>query len=434
MGQEQTVTSNDSRKFFISEVLGHKVYDSEGLKVGKLQDLLAIWVSVHPQVTALKLESRDAVLPLQLVAGFDAEEIRLQQPFDPALLRPADKDEIHVSRWLLDKQIVDVRGAKVERVNDILLWWHHIEGKPRISLMEVEIGLRGILRRLGFKFLAPKAPERLLNWDRFKPLATRTANLEMALPLEYVSRMHPADIADILQELHPEGQMQVLNALSPETAGVTLAEVDANPRRQLLAALDAEQALDLILAMDPDDAADNLKSLPADMQAAILDLIEPEKAQLLARLMHFEEGTAGSLMTPKVISFRQDGSVRDLWQWLQEEQPDFTTWNEVFVVDEGQKLVGMVPLRTLILAHTHTRLGDLMETPLSLNVKDDFGKILDFSVKYDLLALPVVDENQHLLGMVTLDDVLSSLVQNPRNRRYLPRRSPLSSFRKRTGR
>jgi len=434
MHQDQSPTGNDNQELFISEVLGHKVYDSEGQKVGKLQDLLAVWISGHPQVTGLKLESRDMVLPLQLVAKFDAEAIRLNRIFDPALLRPAGADEIYVSRWLLDKQIVDIRGAKVERVNDIRLWWHHIEGKPRISLMEVDIGLRGILRRLGFKFLAPKAPERLLHWDHFKPLATHTANLELTIPIEYVSRMHPADIADIVQELHPEGQMQVLNALSPETAGVTLAEIDAKPRRQLLAAFDAEQALDLILAMDPDDAADNLKSLPADMQATILELIEPEKAQLLARLMHYEEGSAGSLMTPEVISFRQDGSVRDFWQWLQGEQPDFTTWNEVFVVDEDQKLVGMVPLRTLILAHTHARLGELMEPPLSLKARDDFGKILEFSVKYDLLALPVVDENQHLLGMVTFDDVLSSLVQNPRNRRYLTRRSPLSAFRKRTGR
>jgi len=434
MRQEQTASSNDNRDIFISEVLGHKVYDSEGQKVGKLQDLLTIWVSGHPQVTALKMESWDTVLPLQLVARFNAKEIRLKQSFDPSLLRPAEADEIYASRWLLDKQIVDIRGAKVERVNDIRLWWHHIEGKPRISLMEVDIGLRGILRRLGFRFLAPKAPERLLHWDHFKPLATRTANLELTIPVEYVARMHPADIADIVQELNPEGQMQVLNALSPETAGVTLAEIDAKPRRQLLAAFDAEQVLVLILAMNPDDAADNLKSLPRDMQATILDLIEPDKARLLAKLMHYDEGTAGSLMTPEVISFRQDGSVRDLWQWLQEEQPDFNTWNEVFVVDADQRLIGMVPLRTLILAHTHARLGELMDPPLSLNARDDFGKILDFAVKYDLLALPVVDEKQHLLGMVTLDDVLSSLVQNPRNRRYLPRRSPLSSFRNRTGR
>jgi len=422
----QAASRDDSQEFFISEVIGRKIYDSEDRKVGRLKDLAAIWVAGNPEVVGLKITSRSDIIPLQLVAEFGPRSIRLRSPFAVEQLRRVAGDEIFVSRWLLDKQIVDIRGAKVERVNDIKLKWHHIDGKPRLTLTAVDIGMRGIVRRLGLKPLAPQTHEQLLHWDNFKPLTTRTASLELTIPAEHIAHMHPADIADIIQELHPEGQMQVLTSLAPETAGMTLAEVDSYARSQLLAQLSVEQAHPLIAAMDPDDAADNLSSLAGPMQEEILRLVQPEKASNLTSLMRHQEGTAGSLMTSEFIAFRQGATAQELLAWLQEEQPDFETWNEIFVLNEQEELVGVIPLRNLILSQPAAILSDLMEDSLRLRPEDDFGKILEFSVKYDLLALPVVDEHERLLGMVTIDDVLTSLVENPRNRRFLPRNSLLA--------
>ncbi|MCX5780272.1 MAG: CBS domain-containing protein, partial [Firmicutes bacterium] len=339
-------------------------------------------------------------------------------------------DEIFVNRWLMDKQIVDIQGAKVERVNDIQMRWHHIDGKPHLTLMAVDIGLRGIVRRLGLKPLALKMHEQLLQWDHFKPLTTRTASLELTVPTEYIADMHPADIADIIQELHPDGQMQLLTSLAHETAAVALAEVDADTRRQLMAEMSAEQTHPLITAMDPDDAADSLSSLPAPQQAEILGLMAPEKASELSNLMQHTDGTAGSLMTSEVITFTAQAVVQELLDYLQQEQPDFKTWNEVFMLDERQELVGVIPLRALILSHNTALLHDLMEPALRLRPEDDFGKILAYAVKYDLLALPVVDESNHLLGMVTVDDVLTYLVENPRSRKYLKKHSSLALLKK----
>lgn len=422
---------NEPAEFFISQVIGHKIFDSSGRRVGRLKDLAAVWRSGTPQVVGLAIASKLGVIPLKLVDEFNPRIIRLNVPWDNQQFQSISADQISVNRWLLDKQIIDIRGAKVERVNDIKVRWHHVEGRPRITLMAVDIGLTGILRRLGLNFLAPKAENKLLHWDHFKPLATRTANLEMTIPVEYIADMHPADIADIMQELQPEGQIQVLTALEPETAGLTLAEVDDYARTQLLKALSPEQAHPLINAMDPDDAADNLSTLPAATQGKILDLLEPDQATDISRLMKHPEGTAGSLMTSEYVAFRQDATVSELLAWLQEEQPDFATWNEVFALDGQQSLVGVIPLRTLLLTHHHAFLRDILEPAIYLHPEDGFGKILDISVKYDLMAIPVVDSDQHLLGVVTFDDVLTSLAQNPYNRKFLPHYSVLARLQKR---
>jgi magnesium transporter len=423
---DQAMASDDHSEFFISEVMGRKIYDNEGRKVGRLQDLAAVWITGYPEVVGLKTTSTQEIIPLQYIADFGPQAIRLSNPLTPDNLRKVADDEIFVNRWLMDKQIVDIQGAKVERVNDIQMRWHHEDGEPRLTLMAVDIGLRGIVRRLGLKPLAAKAHEQLLQWDHFKPLTINTASLELTVPVEYIADMHPADIADIIQELHPEWQMQLLTSLAPKTAGVALAEVDASARRQLLAGMSAEQTHPLIMAMSPDDAADSLSSLPVSKQAEILGLMAPEKASEISKLMQHVEGTAGALMTTEFIAFHAQASVQELLTYLQEEQPDFKTWNEIFVHDERKELVGVIPLRTLILSHNTALLGDLMEPAIRLRPEDDFGQILKYAVKFNLLALPVVDEFNHLQGVITVDDVLTYLMENPRSRKHLKKHSYLS--------
>ncbi|MEN6388974.1 MAG: CBS domain-containing protein [Syntrophomonas sp.] len=422
----KAIYSDTSHEFYISELIGRKVYDNYGHKVGQVKDLVAVWEAANPDVVGIKMASSTEIVPLDLVAEFGRQAIYLKSRISQDQVRQVFDNEIFVNRWLLDKQIVDIRGAKVVRVNDIKLRWSSVDGKINISLVAVDIGLKGMLRRMGLKKLSRHAAEKLLIWEHFKPLTTRTANLELVVPAEYIAKMHPADIADIIENLDTGRQMEVLSSLDTDTAADTLAEVEAEERSQLVESLNAEQAYVLIEAMSPDDAADVLSDLPAGKRAAILKLIDPEFATELEGLMQYPEGTAGSLMTTEFLVFNKDTPVKQVYTQLQEEQPDFETWNELFIVDEDNCLTGVVPLRDLVVSPLDTRLGDLVNETVRLTAQDDYGKVLEYTVKYGLLALPVVDERDRLIGNITVDDVLTSLVEDPRNRRRLEDDSYLS--------
>ncbi|HWP97635.1 MAG TPA: CBS domain-containing protein [Syntrophomonadaceae bacterium] len=422
----KAVYSDTSQEFYISEVIGRKIYDNYGHKVGRVKDLVAVWEAGNPEVVGIKLASSSEIIPLNLIAEFGRQAIYLKTRISQDQVREVDENEIFVNRWLLDKQIVDIRGAKVVRVNDIKLRWFCLEGRVHITLIAVDIGLRGMLRRMGLRLLANKAAEKLLIWDHFKPLTTRTENLELVVPAEYIANMHPADIADIIENLDTGGQMEVLKSLDTDTAADTLAEVEAEERSQLMESISAQQAYVLIEAMSPDVAADVLSDLPMKKRVEILSLIDPDTARELRDLMSYPEGTAGSLMTTELIEFNAKASIQQVFSWLQEEQPDFETWNELFVIDDNEQLIGVVPLRALMLSPPETSLGDMVEETVRLKPEDDYGKVLEYTVKYGLLALPVVDERDHLIGNITVDDVLTSLVEDPRNRRRLEEDSYLS--------
>lgn len=422
----KAVYSDTSQEFYISEVIGRQIYDNYGHKVGRVKDLVAVWEAAIPEVVGIKLASSAEIIPLNLIAEFGRQAIYLRNRISQDQVRRVDENEIFVNRWLLDKQIVDIRGAKVVRVNDIKLRWFRLEDMIHINLIAVDVGLRGMLRRMGLGFLSKRAAEKLLMWDHFKPLTTRTENLELVVPAEYIANMHPADIADIIENLDTGGQMEVLKSLDTDTAADTLAEVEAEERSQLMESISAQEAYVLIEAMSPDVAADILSDLPSGKRVEILSLIDPETARELRHLMSYREGTAGSLMTTELIAFDAGTSIQQVFSRLQEEQPDFETWNELFVIDENQCLIGVVPLRALMLFPMETRLGDMVEETVRLTPEDDYGKVLEYTVKYGLLALPVVDERNHLIGNITIDDVLTSLVEDPRNRRRLEEDSYLS--------
>lgn len=427
--KKKSYFTSESPEYYISEIMGKKIYDNYGHLVGRVKDLVAIWNGGYPRVVGIKFAHSTEIIPINRVAEWGSHGVFLHGRPRLEQVRPIAAQEIFVNRWLLDKQIIDIGGAKVVRVNDIKLRWQTQDSKLAVYLVAVDIGVRGIVRRLGFKHLCNKFQEHLLDWQNFNPLEDRNASLQLVISREGLDDLHPADLADILEDLSQNDQSQFLRYLDPETAADTLAEVETETRSQLLEGMENDEAVTLVQAMAPDEAADVLGELSPAKRLEILGLMNPEEAQEVKELMDYSEGTAGSLMTTEMIMLAPNLTVQQAIEELRQIAQTVESVYYVFIADREEHLLGVMSLRELIIASPDALLDDVMrKNVFTLKPDDDFEEVLEVTVKYNLLAVPVVDEDtQELLGMVTVDDVLDTLRES--NRRQPEKYSYLQSLR-----
>jgi CBS domain-containing protein len=324
-----------------------------------------------------------------------------------------------LERDLLDQQIIDVHGRKVVRVNDVDLRTDPADGPLNIRVGQVNVGLRGAVRRL-LKGLAPSAaiealavhmPERAIPWEAVNLIETDPAR-RVHLKLEYgkLSRLHPADIADILEDLAPAEREAVFESLDDEVAAEALEEIDPKMQVELMSAIDSDKAADIVEEMDPDAAANLLGDLPEETSEEILEEMEPEERQEVAELLAFEEHTAAGHMTNEYLALPPEANVGDAIEKLRQFEGASDTISTIFLVDHEEKLVGAVALVSLVLAPAGTRLSNLSPEHVIFceagATEEDVAEMFD---KYNLVTLPVVDEQQRLTGVITADDVISLL-------------------------
>lgn len=419
----------DTSEFYMSEILGRRIYDNYGHVVGKVKDLVAVWLDGSPRIVGIKFAHHTDIIPVGLVAEFGIHGVFLHERPRISMVRHIAPEEIFVNRWLLDKQIIDIRGAKVVRVNDIKLRWEIVDGELAIHLISVDVGPRGLFRRLGMNFLANKFQENLLDWQNFNPLQDRYASLQLLFSNEGLDKLHPADLADILEDLNQHGQNQLLRYLDPETAADTLAEVESETRSQLLESMETDQASTLVQAMAPDEAADVLGELSWQKRAEILQHMNPDEARDVQELLRYEEGSIGSLMTTEVVALPHTITAQEAIERLRLIAPPADSIYYIFITDAANRLLGVLSLRDLIVAAPDTALEDIMRKNVAaIHPEDDYEEVLDLTVKYNLLAVPVVNEDSNeLLGMVTVDDVLDTLMED--RRKHLFKYSYLQSLR-----
>ena len=320
---------------------------------------------------------------------------------------------------LLDRQIIDVHGRKVVRVNDVDLRWQSAERGTPLQVTQVEVGLRGATRRM-LKGLLPAArvaaiasriPAKVIPWEFVDVIEVDPARrVRLKIEHERLAQMHPADIADILEELAPAEREAVFQTLDEETAAEALEEVEPKLQRALLASLDSEGAADIVEEMDPDAAADLLAELPEAHSDAILDSMQPEERQEVEELLEFREDSAAGYMTTDFVAVSHEGAVSDAMEALRNFEGDPETVTEVYLVDKDQAFKGSVPLLRLMLARPESRLTLLTESQMiSCRVDTDEDKVAELFDKYNLRTLPVVNSGDKLVGIVEADDVISFL-------------------------
>lgn len=405
----------------LSNILGAPVYDGSGELAGHVREVA---LSPREDVThvsdlVVKTPEGDRLLPAQAIFRLDGRTVRAKskpQEWSPLV---SSEGLLLLERDLLDQQIIDVKGRKVVRVNDVDLRAEPANGSLKIKIGQVDVGLRGAIRRL-LKGLAPRnavealvirMPERAIPWEAVDLIETDPARrVHLKLDYDRLSKLHPADIADILEELAPAERGAVFESLDEEVAAEALEEIHPKLQVELMSSIDSDRAADIVEEMDPDAAADLLGDLPVETSEEIMEEMEPEERQEVAELLEFPEHTAAGRMTTEYLALPPDAVVGDAIEKLRQFEGPSESTATIFLVDGNHTLVGAVPLVSLVLAQPGAKLSTLSPTHVIYCEagcsEKDVAEMFD---KYNLQVLPVVDEIKQLTGVITADDVISLL-------------------------
>ncbi len=396
---------------FLSQIIGKPVLDRHGEPFGKVRDLIVALGEQYPPVTGLVVRvagGRDIFLPWSDVSEIDTSGARLRTSSINITSFRRRPNEIRLWLDLQDKQIVDVEGRKIVRVNDIQLAPVH----GRIRLVAVDVGLAGILRRLGLSGTGERLAralrlevENYIEWEDVDPVESSVSSLKLRVPHQALSTLHPADVAHIVEQLAPRDRTGILASLDDERAADVMEELDAEDQVDVLEALPPERAADILEEMGPDEAADLMADLSQERQAELLSLMQPAEADEVRELLAYGEETAGGLMTTDFITIAPNQTAQQVIDRLRALAPPADRAYYLYVTDADGHLEGTVTLRGLVVARPETPVSEFMRhEPISVEVGLDAEQVGAAIARYNLLALPVVDDEGRMLGMVTVDD------------------------------
>ena len=411
-----------------SDLVGREIADADGHRIGKLADLSVRLGEPYPVIRQVFIRPPGQSDLHLIAAGSQVRDWRADPiPLSARLseLRPGrreDDTQILLAEALLDKQVLDVSGSKLERVNDLHLL---LVRESELVLAHIDVGLRGLVRRLGWekgldgtlRALAPWSKylkaEQLIGWKYVVPTVADPAGLRLALSQKSIARIHPADLAEILEDLPAGTRQDLFEALEVKTAARVLSEVD-DPRMQeklLTEQRDPEKAADVLETMPPDAAADLLAEMPEEDANDLIKRMQPEDARTVTTLMRHEEDTAGGLMTTEMVTFPATITVAEAFQRLREAAPNVEFLYQFYVVDEKRRLMGLINVRRLFLGKDADLLQDVMAPwTICVHPEDSASQVAEVIEKYNLAAVPVVDTGGVLVGMITVDDILSEVL------------------------
>jgi magnesium transporter len=413
----------------VAALMGTTVVDVQGSPFGQVREV-AVAPSVdsaHVYGIVLKLTSskrgdRPSLVPVAELQLTAAGQMQLRATATPITLSD-DETYLLLERDLLDQQIIDIHGHKVVRVNDVDLTWECSEDGSKdltLRICEVEVGMRGAIRRL-LKGLPASSVDRIaarfsasiIPWD-FVDLIDRDPARRVRLKIEQdrLSQMHPSDIADILEDLAPAERHALFLSLDEEVAAEALEEVHPKMQQSIIESLDSEQIAGIVEEMDPGAAADLLSELSHERSDAILEEMDPEERQEVEDLLEFSGDSAAGRMTTEYIALPKAAVVRQGIEALREFEGDIETITDVYLLDEEKRIVALIPIVQLLLANAETPLADLPHGHLvSCDVNASGKKVAELFDKYNLRALPVVDHEKHLAGVIHAEQVIALLRQ-----------------------
>ena len=410
--------------FYLSSMLGRPVYDSAGEKLGVVSDLAISTGEVFPRITSLAFKGPGRT-PFMIswrkyVADFTEDSVTLNTESYNIRFSYLQPTEVLLARDLLDQQIVDTQGMKIVRVNDLKL----SPSGTQLRLLGAEVGIRGILRQLhpllervvvgASGLFQKKIDEKIIAWNYMDLLDRDLSKVKLSVTHKRLDELHPADVADILEQLDPKQRAEVFKHLDEARSAEVIAELEDDVQAETLDDLDDRQVSNMLGQMDPDDAADIIRDLPYEKAETLLRLMGVEDAAEIRSLLGYREDTAGGMMTTQYVAMSEDSTVMETIEMLRGLDEDFPTVHFVYVLEEDtEKLVGVLSMRTLLLAHRDQQLHEIMyDEMLTLSPDDPEEEVAEDIAKYDMVALPVVDESGRMLGLVTVDDALDVIEES----------------------
>lgn len=404
---------------YLTELQGLKVYDLKHRALGRVVEAAIVPMVDPVRIDRFLIGAGNTWLTIRYdqIRSISLHGIELADE----LLTPYHADEymLRLVRDLLDQQIIDAHGRKVVRVTDVTFEIRHTSGFQGLFVTEVDIGLRSIFRRL-FQGLLPRTwirklqgpiPVNSISWqfcNIIEPDPMR--RLRLNITPDQLERMHPADLADIVEELGPDAREAVISTLDSETAAETLSEIDIEIQASIIESLETEMAADIIEEMAPDQAADVLQELEQETSEEILEEMESEPKSEVEELLEYDEDTAGGMMITDFVALPEDLSVGEAVHQIREAQEAAEPLHAVVIVDREDRYAGLLPFSRMFTSAPGQTLAGLVDRE-ARSVRDTAGEsqVIEMFDKYSLLCLPVVDEQAHVVGMITADDVISVL-------------------------
>ena len=403
--------------YFFSDFLNRKVYSPAGKRTGKVADLVAERVEPYPMILGMVIQTKGRkkfFLPWERMLQVEPRITLSEEDLLDLTTFLAVKDVVLLRDEVMDKQIVDTYGAKVVRVNDL----HFLRVESRLRLVHVDVGFRGLMRRVGWErptdrvlewLFSYKLPNQFISW-KYVQLLSGSDLLHLSVSQKKLSHLHPADLADIIEDLSGRERSAIFHALDPETAAETLEEIDPKIQKALIETTSLEKASDIVEEMSPSDAADLLGDLTEERAEEILEGMEQERAEDVRELLVHSDESAGGLMTTAYLSLTPDITVEAAISRLKSEAPNLDIIDYIYVVDEEEALQGVISIRDLLTAHSQQPLSEI-QTPRVVSVKldEDQNEVVDAFVKYGFRALPVLDDENRLRGVISFRSVLDVL-------------------------
>jgi len=412
---------------YLSELLGKPVVDVDGRRVGRLEDVVAGREDPmpHPRVMALRVRGHAGVLavPIEDVAVLEAPAVSLTKHLEQVRPLPAQPEQLLLARDVLDRQIIDTDGVRLVRVNDVEL----ARVEHRYFVANVDVGMMGLLRRLGLG----RAAERLwrrrteaapgkLTWHAMEFLPGDQP-LRLRVPGSRFEDLHPADLAEIISDLSKAEGARLLSALDVETAADALEEVEPEFQASLISGLESERAADVLEAMAPDEAADLVAELEPEQRSELMPLVESGRAHEIEALLQHPEDTAGGIMTTEYLAVPDRLAVDEVLDLLRKRADEVGTPYYIYTTNEDGVLTGVLPLFSLVVARPEGRVADLMNrNVVRVPLRATQDEVARAVAKYNLMAIPVVDDAGRLVGIVTADDALDKIIPT-RWKKRLPR-------------
>ncbi len=428
-----------------SKVINTPVINASGIQIGKLKDFFVDYREIYPTVLAIQVQQSKKLFYYEWddITSFSYKKIIIknsnkigrsrtyptlnnkklisslsEKTYDDTPLElPA------IGKIILDRQVVDTSGKKVVRVNDI----EFIKAGQFLKVVNVGVGLRSMMRRLGFELLIdtimkvvrPKSPylskETLINWKYVHAVPDRTVqdNVRLNLTDEDLKQIHPADLADILEDLDTHSREQIFSNLEPEIAAATLSEIEHDLQPEFIKHETPDDVAKIIENMDTDEAVDLLNELDDKEASEIISKIEDNEIQEdIQDLLVYKEDSAGGLMSTEVFKITPQNTKTEILDIIQKNQDDFSSIYDIFIIDQNQNLIGTCPLAQLLIQSENIMIGDIMNKQdiKSLSPDAPWKEVAHLMSKYNLINVPIINQSSKLLGIISVDDVLPWLL------------------------
>lgn len=398
--------------FYLSRILGRKIFTKDKRFIGKIKDLAIRDSLKTPKIEAIKVRTANNVIYISSDNISVNKENGQYTIVCDEIKESNYKDIMFLSKHVLDKQIIDVNGRKVVRVNDIRL----VNTGDKIFIVAVDIGTEGILRRIGIAKpiikIGFKPSSKLILWNDVETIFSSNENIMLSKTYNKLSILHPSDLADIIEDFDVNTGMMIFSSLDNSKAADVLEQMEEVAQLNVINNLSTDKVADILEEMPADEVADILDGLSEQKAEELLSNMEKEASDEVRGLMEYEDNEVGSLMSTEYVSLNSDLNIEEAINLLRELKPEEDEMYCIYVVDNDNKLTGNLSLRDIIISDSNTKLYNLMNKDLIyIYDKDDIRQLVKVVSKYNLLAVPIVNNEMNLLGNVIINDIIYELLK-----------------------